>query len=191
MTENLMMLDEKEPFWKQRAHDNWLFQGDGNNDYDYFHRIANGRKRKNNIIFLEEGNKKIFGDENILLHATKYYLELFGLAPGNMFQVDKEVWDGLGQLNELDNNVLCDNFSEKEIKEALFQMEKIKLLVLTAFLLSSIKSVGTLLKKILSISFMIFMLDIWMLLELIMASSLCFLRVKRLPKFSNTDPFAF
>jgi hypothetical protein len=126
MTENLMMLDEKEPFWKQRAHDNWLFQGDGNNDYDYFHRIANGRKRKNNIIFLEEGNKKIFGDENILLHATKYYLELFGLAPGNMFQVDKEVWDGLGQLNELDNNVLCDNFSEKEIKEALFQMEKNK-----------------------------------------------------------------
>jgi hypothetical protein len=126
-----------------------------------------------------------------LLHATKYYLELFGLAPGNMFQVDKEVWDGLGQLNELDNNVLCDNFSEKEIKEALFQMEKIKLLVLTAFLLSSIKSVGTLLKKILSISFMIFMLDIWMLVELIMASSLCFLRVKRLPKFSNTDTFAF
>jgi hypothetical protein len=52
MTENLMMLDEEELFWKQRAHENWLFQGDGNNDY--FHRIANGRKRKNNIIFLKE-----------------------------------------------------------------------------------------------------------------------------------------
>jgi hypothetical protein len=43
-----------------------------------------------------------------------------------MFQIDREVWDGLEKLNELDNNVLCDHFSEKEIKEALFQMEKNK-----------------------------------------------------------------
>ena len=122
MTEILMMLDEEELFWKQRAHENWLLHGDGNNEY--FHRIANGRRRKNNIIFFEDGDRKIFGDENILLHATEYYSGLFGPAPGNMFQIDREVWDGLEQLNELDNNVLCDHFSEKEIKEALFQMEK-------------------------------------------------------------------
>jgi hypothetical protein len=108
---------------------------------------------------LKKEIKNLWG-ENISLHATQFYSELFGPAPGNMFQVDMEVWDGLEQLNELDNDVLYDNFSEKEIKEALFQMEKIKLMVLTAFLLSSIKSVGTLLKKILSISFMIFMLGI-------------------------------
>ena len=59
MTEILMMLDEEELFWKQRAHENWLLQGDGNNEY--FHRIVNGRKRKNNIIFLEEGDKKSLG----------------------------------------------------------------------------------------------------------------------------------
>jgi hypothetical protein len=124
MTEILMMLDEEEIFWKQRAHENWLLHGDGNNEY--FHRIANGRRRKNNIFFLEDGDRKIFGDENIFLHATEYYSGLFGPAPGNMFQIDREVWDGLEQLNELDNNVLCDHFSEKEIKEALFQMEKNK-----------------------------------------------------------------
>jgi hypothetical protein len=43
-----------------------------------------------------------------------------------MFQVDREVWDGFEKLNELDNNVLCDHFSKKEIKEALFHMEKNK-----------------------------------------------------------------
>jgi hypothetical protein len=74
---------------------------------------------------LKKEIKNLWG-ENIPLHATQFYSELFGPAPGNMFQMDMEVWDGLEQLNELDNDVLCDNFSEKEIKEALFQMEKNK-----------------------------------------------------------------
>jgi hypothetical protein len=68
MKENFLMIDEDELFWKQRAHENWLMHGDGNNEY--FHRIANGRRRKNNIVFLEDGDKRIFGDKDILEHAT-------------------------------------------------------------------------------------------------------------------------
>ena len=59
MTEILMMLDEEELFWKQRAHENWLLHGDGNNEY--FHLIANGRRRKNNIIFLKMEIGKFLG----------------------------------------------------------------------------------------------------------------------------------
>jgi hypothetical protein len=108
-----------------------------------------------------------------------------------MFQIDREVWDGLEQRNELDNDMLCAHFSEKEIKEALFQMEKIKLLVLTVFLLSFIRVVGTLLKVILLVFFRTFMLGIWMLVDLIMASLLCFLRPKKLPKFNSIDLSVF
>ena len=118
------MIDEDELFWKQRTHENWLKHGDGNNEY--FHRIANGRRRKNNIVFLEDGDKRIFGDENILEHATQFYTELFGPALGNLFQIDMEIWNGIERLDDIDNQVLCGQFCEKEIKNALFQMESNK-----------------------------------------------------------------
>jgi hypothetical protein len=116
---------------------------------------------------------------------------LFGPAPGNMFQIDREVWDGLEQLNELDNNVLCDHFSEKEIKEALFQMEKNKAADPDSIPAEFYQICWDIVKKDIVSLFRIFMLGIWMLVELIMASLLCFLRVKKLPKFSSTDPYAF
>jgi hypothetical protein len=83
-------------------------------------------EEKNNIVFLEDGDKKIFGDENILEHATQYYVELFGPTPGNLLQIDMEVWNGLEKLDDTDNQILCGKISEKEIKEALFQMESNK-----------------------------------------------------------------
>jgi hypothetical protein len=97
---------------------------DGNNDF--FHRIANGRRRKNNIVFLEDSDRKIVGNENILEHATQYYSKLFGPAIGNIFQMDMGIWSGIEKLNEFDNQILCGDFTEKEIKEDLFKMEKNK-----------------------------------------------------------------
>jgi hypothetical protein len=37
-----------------------------------------------------------------------------------------EVWNGIEQLDDLDNQFFCDQFYEKEIKEALFHMESNK-----------------------------------------------------------------
>ena len=37
-----------------------------------FHKCANGRKRKNNIISLENDGQVIKGDENLLKHAFEY-----------------------------------------------------------------------------------------------------------------------
>jgi hypothetical protein len=64
------------------------------------------------------------GGENSIEHATKYYTELFGPARGNLFQIDDDIWDNLDKLDEIDNQKICKQFSEDEIKKALFQMEK-------------------------------------------------------------------
>lgn len=71
-----MLLDQEETYWHNRCHEEWLLKGDNNTKY--FHRIANGRKRKNTIISLENEGNIIEGDENLLKHATEYYSELFG-----------------------------------------------------------------------------------------------------------------
>jgi hypothetical protein len=73
---------EEEIFGRQRSHENWLMKCDGNNEF--FHCIANGRKRKNNILSLEDDGRKTIGDE-LLEYAPQYYVNLFGPAPFNMF----------------------------------------------------------------------------------------------------------
>ena len=76
MSENLKSLEEEEMYWYERSHETWLLQGDNNTSY--FHKCANGRKRKNNIISLEKDGCMIEGDENLLKHASEYYSDLFG-----------------------------------------------------------------------------------------------------------------
>jgi len=73
-------------YWFKRSHEKWLLEGDSNTEY--FHRVANGRKRKNTILTLLDGDNIIEGDDNILAHATNYYKTLFGPSPGNSFPID-------------------------------------------------------------------------------------------------------
>ena len=93
---------------------------------EYFHRMANGRKRRNLIIRLENGDKNIEGDAELLAHATEFYKNLFGPELGNTFPLDLALWDDGEKVSEAENDILCQPFSEDEIKTALFQMEKNK-----------------------------------------------------------------
>lgn len=70
--ENLKSLEQEELYWYERSHENWLLQGDNNTIY--FHKCANGRKRKNQIICLENDGLLIEGDENLLKLASEYSL---------------------------------------------------------------------------------------------------------------------
>jgi hypothetical protein len=38
------MMEEEELYWHKRSHERWLHEGDNNTEY--FHMVANGRKRK-------------------------------------------------------------------------------------------------------------------------------------------------
>jgi len=67
---NIMsILKEEELYWFRRSHSTWLLEGD--NNIEFFHRIANGRKRENTIISLMDGDQVIEGEANLLNHATE------------------------------------------------------------------------------------------------------------------------
>jgi hypothetical protein len=70
LSELMNILEEEELYWFKRAHEKWLHDGDGNTEY--FHRIANGRRRENTIFSLESDGKVISGDRELLQHATEY-----------------------------------------------------------------------------------------------------------------------
>jgi len=114
--ENLFLLDQEETYWYNRSHEQWLLKGDNNTSY--FHRVANGRKRKNRIITFECDGNIIEGDEDLLQHASDYYAELFGPEIEHNIQIE------LDKVSDLENELLCRPFSESEIKESLYQMEK-------------------------------------------------------------------
>lgn len=122
--ELLKIYEEDELYWFKRSHEKWLLEGDGNTEF--LHRVDNGRRRRNTIISLENGDEAIEGDENLLAHATAYYKELFGLAEGNTFPLDPDLWRESEKVLNEDNDWLVRPFSEEEIKTALFQMEKSK-----------------------------------------------------------------
>jgi hypothetical protein len=48
--ELMTILEEEELYWYKRAHETWLHEGDNNTEY--FHRIANGRRRKKHNFLL-------------------------------------------------------------------------------------------------------------------------------------------
>lgn len=120
-SELLKILDEEELYWFKRSHENWLHKGDNNTKY--FHRIANGRKRKKTIFSLQDEGQTIEGDQNLLEHATNYYKNLFGPAGSNRLKLSPNLFENNRKLSPTDNEELCKPFSEIEIKDALFQME--------------------------------------------------------------------
>jgi len=120
----LEILEEEELYWFRRSHQNWLLKGDNNTDF--FHRVANGRERKNTILSFLDGDNLIEGDSNLVKHAIDFYKTLFGPAPGNMLPLNGDLWDNGEKVDVLDNEELTKHFSEEEIKNALFQMEKNK-----------------------------------------------------------------
>lgn len=48
-TELMTLLELEELFWFKRSHETWVLKGDNNTEF--YHRVANGRRRKKNTIF--------------------------------------------------------------------------------------------------------------------------------------------
>ena len=78
-TELYEMYEEEESYWHQRAHARWLLQGDMNTSY--FHKIANGRRRKKSVHSFDDNGVIVEGTDNLLKHATSYYKKPFWAGP--------------------------------------------------------------------------------------------------------------
>jgi hypothetical protein len=44
----------------------------GDNNTEFFHRIANGKKRKQTLFFLMDGDIHVVGTDNLLKHASNF-----------------------------------------------------------------------------------------------------------------------
>jgi hypothetical protein len=158
--ELMKILDEEEAYWFKRGHESFLLKGDNNTDF--FHKVANGRKRKQTIYTLQKKGVLISGTENLLIHATDYYKALFGPREGNAFDLSSSLWSEDENVTERENESLVSPFNEEEIKTTLFQMKKkTRQRALMVFELSSFKSVGALLKMIWWSSLQVFMISPW------------------------------
>jgi hypothetical protein len=107
-TELYQILEEEELVWYKRSHETWLLKGDLNTEY--FHRLANGRKRKQTIFSLKDGGKEVVGNTELVALATEYYKGLFGPGEGNMFNVDHNLWRAEERVTSLENEELTKPF---------------------------------------------------------------------------------
>ena len=115
------LLREEEIKWLQCSKTSNLLQGDGNTKF--FHLVANGRQRKARICKLEHEDGVIEGNDDLKRYITKYYKDLFGSPEENHFSLDESRRDDIPQVSNAENELLTACFSDKEVKETIFQME--------------------------------------------------------------------
>ena len=65
----------------------------------------------------------IEGQENLKVFITNYYKDLFGSSQRNNFSLDESQINDIPQINEEENKLLIEEFTEKEVREAIFQMK--------------------------------------------------------------------
>lgn len=114
-------LREEELYWLQRSKTTQIVKGDDNTKY--FQLLANERYRKIRIFQLEQDERLIVGQDNLKTYTSEYYKNLFGEHDGNDFVIDESRRDDIPQITVTGNEILVEPFSEKEIREVVFQMK--------------------------------------------------------------------
>ena len=121
------LLREEEIKWYERAKTKNLLEGDDNTRY--FHLLANGKHKKQHTFKLKHEDGELVGDAELKEYITNYYKGFFGPPEENNFtMVEVQILD-ITQVTEEENNLLTAPRTEKEIKEAVLQMEHNKSLV--------------------------------------------------------------
>jgi hypothetical protein len=92
----------------------------------FFHLVANDKHRKTCICQLEDSGQIIQGKNQLESYITEYYKGLFGSPEGEQFSLDESRNHDIPQVSTEDNEALTTVFSEKEVKEVIFQMKNNK-----------------------------------------------------------------
>jgi hypothetical protein len=92
-------------------------------DIKYFQLLANGKHRKTRIYQLEDDTRIIEGDNDLQKYIMTYYKGLFGSPRDSNLQLDESFWADIPQVSDAENEILTQQFTEEEIKEAINQME--------------------------------------------------------------------
>lgn len=116
------MLEKQETYWKHRAKQYWLQQGDQNTRF--FHRYATARKKSNSIqrIKNEDGIWKETAEE-IQEVVNGYFTQLFKSTGGDGKLSERE---RVNRVTDEENEILMAQVTKEEVKEAVFSMHSDK-----------------------------------------------------------------
>jgi hypothetical protein len=107
--------------WFQRAKTTNILEGDNNTRY--FQMVANGKRRKTRIFRLEQEEGVIEGEMALKDYITNYYKDLFGASQENDFTLNESMVEGIPQLTISERVELMAEFTEKEVRAAIFQLK--------------------------------------------------------------------
>lgn len=114
------ILTDEEMQWQRRGGEKWILAGDSNTSY--FHKCANGRRRKMQISMLEVENQEIVDPQLLRAHVTEYYKQLFGNAEVADMHLDLEVWPTDQRIQQVDNELLTRPFTLEELDTTIKEM---------------------------------------------------------------------
>lgn len=95
------ILLEEELYWQRRGGEKWILEGDSNTSF--FHKCANGRRRKMNMSSLENGGQIIVDPNDLRVHVTEFYKNLFGRAETADIHLENDMWDTTSQISPKEN----------------------------------------------------------------------------------------
>jgi hypothetical protein len=119
------LLYREEMMWLQRSKISWLKEGDRNTSF--FHRKAAARGKKNKVDRLRNGAREVITDQKKMEEMTiGFFQQLYiadpSVCPDELLHLIEPM------VLEETNNLLCMDFSDEEIADALFQIGPLKAL---------------------------------------------------------------
>lgn len=104
---------------RQRSRERDVVEGDKNTAY--FHALANQRRRKKKIIALEGPGGLVQENNGMLQLAVDFYKNHFRKEDKLDISLGNDFWTEDELVTDEENELLDQNFTEEEIKEAVFQ----------------------------------------------------------------------
>jgi hypothetical protein len=117
----ISLLREEEIKWYETAKVKTLLEGDANTRF--LHLVANGKHRKQLIYRLEDDNGVAVSSDRLKCHIMNYYKNLFGFPEQTEITLMEDQIHDIPQVSDEENEILIADFTESEVREAVFQME--------------------------------------------------------------------
>ncbi|GKV18712.1 hypothetical protein SLEP1_g29053 [Rubroshorea leprosula] len=131
----------KEGMWRQKTKKAWINDGDAN--MKFFHRCVKGKRRQNEIVGIQVGDKYMEQVNEIKEGVANYFENLFTEERWQRLHLDGIEFKKISGGN---NSLLLTPFNEEEVKQAMWSCEGSKALGPDGFNFNFIREMWDLIK---------------------------------------------